>query len=61
MPIIHFYGPELTRDAKEEFVAEIARSASKATGLPEEKIITLFHVTDAESVGVGAELLANRK
>ena len=59
MPIIHFYGPKLPREKKEELVKEFALAASRATGIPAEKMITLLHETERENIGIGEDLLAN--
>jgi len=60
MPIIHFYGPALPKEKKEVLVREFAEAASRATGIPVEKMITLFHAMAREDIGVGTELLPNR-
>lgn len=61
MPIIHFYGPRMPKEKKEELVKEFAQAASRATGIPVEKMITLLHETDAENIGLGDDLLVNRR
>jgi len=60
MPVIMFYGPELEKSKKEQLVKEFAEAASRVTGIPEEKMITLLRVTSREDVGVGTELLSNK-
>lgn len=61
MPVIHFYGPALPKEKKEVLVGEFAQAASRATGIPAEKMITYLHEMDSENIGLGEELLANRK
>lgn len=61
MPIIHFYGPRMPKEKKEELVKEFAQAASRATGIPVEKMITLLHETEPENIGIGDDLLVNRR
>lgn len=61
MPIIHFYGPKMPKEKKETLVKEFAHAASRATGIPVEKMITLLHETEPENIGLGDDLLANRR
>ena len=61
MPVIHFYGPAIPKEKKEVLAAEFARAASKATGIPVDKMITYLHGMDPEDIGLGEELLVNRK
>ncbi|KAF0220748.1 MAG: 4-oxalocrotonate [Geobacteraceae bacterium] len=61
MPVIHFYGPRMPKEKKEALVKEFAQAASRATGIPVEKMITLLHETEPENIGLGDDLLANRR
>ena len=60
MPVIHFYGPELPEDKRREIVKGFAETASKATGIPVEKMITYLHEMDADHIGLGGALLPDR-
>lgn len=62
MPIITLEGPRIpTLDARRSLVSEVTEAAAKAYGLPNEKIIVIIHENTAEQVGVGGELLADRR
>jgi 4-oxalocrotonate tautomerase len=61
MPVIHFYGPRLPKEKKEELVKDFAQAASRATGIPAEHMVTYVHEMDPENIGLGADLLANRR
>jgi len=61
MPVIHFYGPTLEKAKKEQLVKDFAQAASRATGIPVEKMVTYVHQLDPENIGLGDELLANRR
>jgi len=60
MPVIHFYGPKLSVEKRKEIIKGFAETASRATGIPVEKMITYLHEMDPEHIGVGDDLLANR-
>lgn len=61
MPVIHFYGPELAKEKKQQLVKDFAEAASRATGIPVEKMVTYVHELDPENIGLGDDLLANRR
>ncbi|MDF1552985.1 MAG: tautomerase family protein [Deferrisomatales bacterium] len=61
MPVVHFYGPQLPREKKQQLVKEFAEAVSRATGIPVEKMVTYVHELDPENIGLGGDLLANRK
>jgi 4-oxalocrotonate tautomerase len=61
MPVIHFYGPQIPKAKKQQLVKEIAEAANRATGIPVEKMVTYVHELDPENIGLGDDLLANRK
>jgi phenylpyruvate tautomerase PptA (4-oxalocrotonate tautomerase family) len=61
MPVIHFYGPSMEKAKKLQLVRDIATAASRATGIPVEKMVTYVHEMDPESIGLGDDLLANRR
>ncbi len=61
MPVMHFYGPGLTKEKKAELVRDFSAAASRATGIPMEKMVVYVHEMPPENIGVGGDLLANRK
>lgn len=61
MPVMHFYGPKLPKAKKEELVRDFSMAASRVTGIPVEKMIVYLHEMNPEEIGVGGDLLANRK
>ncbi|ADL13399.1 4-oxalocrotonate tautomerase DmpI [Acetohalobium arabaticum] len=61
MPIITLEGPELTKEQKKELVKSFTESASEVIGFPEEKFIVMLKETESENVGVGGELLSEKK
>ena len=61
MPVIHFYGPELPKEKKEEMVRGFSEAASRATGIPVQSMVVCVHEMNREDVGVGGDLLANLK
>jgi 4-oxalocrotonate tautomerase len=61
MPVIHFYGPQMEKERKEELVRDFTDAASRATGIPKDRFVIYLHEMDSENIGVGPILLANRK
>ncbi len=61
MPTIFFYGPELERNKKKELVSAFTEAASKATGIDKSAFVVYLRQCSHEEVGVGGELLADRK
>ncbi len=61
MPTISFNGPKMTREQKAELVAEFTRTASKVTNIPEPAFVVYINEVDPENVGVGGELLLEKK
>ena len=61
MPVIHFYGPALERGKKEQLVKDFAAAAARATNVPVEKMVTYVHEMPPENIGLGEELLVNRR
>lgn len=61
MPVIIFEGPKMTKEQKQELVKEISAIGSRITNLPQSAFITLIKESDPENVGVGDELLVDRK
>ena len=61
MPTIFFYGPELEREKKKELINSFTATASKVTGIDKSAFVVYLQTTSPEEVGVGGELLADRR
>lgn len=61
MPTIFFYGPELEKEKKRELIRAFTAAASRATGIPQSAFVVYLRKSGEEDVGVGGELLADRK
>ena len=61
MPTIYFYGPEMERETKKDLIRTFTEAASKATGIDKSAFVVYLRPTSAEEVGVGGELLADRR
>lgn len=61
MPTIFFYGPELEKEKKRELIRAFTAAASQATGIPQSAFVVYLRKSGEEDVGVGGELLADRK
>ncbi|MDO9574533.1 MAG: 4-oxalocrotonate tautomerase DmpI [Candidatus Contubernalis sp.] len=61
MPTISFNAPKMTKEQKAEIVAEFTKTASRVTNIPEVAFVVYIHEIDPENVGVGGELLLEKK
>ncbi|MGM0603404.1 MAG: 4-oxalocrotonate tautomerase DmpI [Bacillota bacterium] len=61
MPHIVFDGPELSKEQKKELVKNFTNTASKVTSIPREAFVVMIKENDLENVGVGGELLSDKK
>lgn len=62
MPIVTVHGPRVEdTDKKREFVGTVTEAASNMFGLPTQSIVVLLRETDPENVGVGGELIVDRR
>ena len=61
LPTISFNGPKMTKEQKTELVAEFTKIASSVTGIPQVGFVVYIHEIDPENVGVGGELLLEKK
>jgi len=57
MPVLLFYGPELSEENKKELIKSFTESTTKVTGLDKMTVTVLLRVTTHDDVGVGGELL----
>ncbi len=61
MPTIFFYGPKLETDLKRELISSFTKAASAATGIDESAFVVYLRESSPDEVGVGGELLADRR
>ena len=61
MPCITVEGPKIDVETKRGLVKGLTDTAAKAYDMPTEKIIVLIKENSLENVGVGGELVADRK
>lgn len=62
MPIITIEGPPIKEmSVRRKLVEELTQAATKAYGMPAEKIIVAIREVSPEQVAVGGVLIADRK
>ena len=61
MPTIIFEGPKLNKSQKAELDKSLTQIASKVTQIRQEAFSVLIKENDPENVGVGGELLIDRR
>ncbi|HED23843.1 MAG TPA: 4-oxalocrotonate tautomerase [Firmicutes bacterium] len=61
MPTIFFYGPDLGKEKKKKLIHEFTKAASEATGIDKSAFVVYLREVSPEVVGVGGELLADKK
>ena len=61
MPTIFFYGPELDPDGKRELIKSFTETASRLTGISKSGFVVYLVPSTDDEVGVGGQLLADRK
>jgi 4-oxalocrotonate tautomerase len=62
MPFITVDGPKIDDvDRKRQMVKALARAASEAYGMDEEHIIVLIRENSPDNVGIGGELIVDRR
>ena len=61
MPTIFFYGPKLDKEKKREMVKSFTETASRLTGIDKSAFVVYLRESSPENVGVGGELLEDRK
>lgn len=61
MPTITFETAKLSKEQKQTVVKEFTETAVKVTGLPPEAFYIFLKENDLENVGVGGQLLSDRK
>ena len=61
MPSIMVEGPKLELEKKRQFVKNLTDAAEKAYGIPRQAYIVLIKENPPDNVGVGGELLIDRR
>jgi len=61
MPHIVFDGPELSKEKKKKLIKNFTNTASKVTNIPREAFVVMIKENDLENIGVGGELLSEKK
>jgi len=62
MPIVTVHGPKVEdTDKKRRFVGAVTEATSDLFGLPQQSIVVLLRETDPANVGVGGELISDRR
>ena len=61
MPIINMKGPKLNKNEKKELIQKFTEAASEVTQIPEDAFVVLLEEMDQDNVGVGGEMLSERK
>jgi 4-oxalocrotonate tautomerase len=61
MPTIFFYGPKLDKEKKREMVKSFTETASRLTGIDKSAFVVYLRESSPDNVGVGGELLEDRK
>lgn len=61
MPHIVFDGPELSREQKKDLIKNFTATASKVTNIPREAFVVMIKENDLENIGVGGEVLSEKK
>ncbi len=61
MPTISFNGPKMTKEQKAELVEAFTDAASRVTKIPKAGFVVYIHEIGDENVGVGGELLLEKK
>jgi len=61
MPAIFFYGPKLEKEKKRDMIKSFTETASRLTGIDKSAFVVYLRESSPENVGVGGELLEDRK
>lgn len=60
MPVITVEIASLTKAQKEQLAAELTKSASRITGIPENAYYTFIREYNSENIAVGGTLMSNK-
>ena len=61
MPTIFFYGPKLEKEKKRDMIKSFTETASRLTGIDKSAFVVYLRESSPENVGVGGELLEDRR
>ena len=61
MPVITLEAGKLNKEQKSQLVKEFTEKASKVMNVPEQAFIVLLKENEIDNIGVGGQLLSERK
>ena len=61
MPVITLEAGKLSKEQKSQLVKEFTSTASKVMNVPEQAFIVLLKENEQDNIGVGGQLLSERK
>jgi len=61
MPVITLEAAKLNKEQKAQLVKEFTETASKVMNVPEQAFIVLVKENEIDNIGVGGQLLSERK
>jgi len=61
MPVITLEAGKLNKEQKSQLVKEFTETASKVMNVPEQAFIVLLKENEIDNIGVGGQLLSERK
>ena len=61
MPVITLEAGKLNKEQKSQLVKEFTSTASKVMNVPEQAFIVLLKENEQDNIGVGGQLLSERK
>jgi len=61
MPVITLEAGKLNKEQKSQLVKEFTETASKVMNVPEQAFIVLVKENEIDNIGVGGQLLSERK
>lgn len=61
MPVITLESGKLSKEQKSKLAKELTKSASEIMNVPESAFIVLLKENDLENIGLGGQLLADKK
>ncbi|HJC23175.1 MAG TPA: tautomerase family protein [Candidatus Eisenbergiella merdavium] len=61
MPVITLEAAKLTKEQKQALTKEFTETAARITGLPEAGFYVFIKENEPDNVGVGGQLLSDRK
>lgn len=59
--MVNMKGPKLNKEQKKKLIKRFTQAASEVTEIPEEAFVVLLEEMEQDNVGVGGEMLSERK